>query len=166
MNCTLFFIYTVSGRNRMTAMAKVRLLAVLTMDGCPAETTGLSGRWLGSDQYGTGALKESATCILNENTSLTHLSSWTENSDDSLTYLIEATEKTAGIINGMIRMRLVDEIILYLLPVIAGNGSRLFQSSLPESEWTCTESRRWKDGMVRITYGRKTPRHRVVTFGK
>ena len=58
VNCTLLFLYTVSGRNRMTAMAKVRLLAVLTMDGCPAETTGLSGRWLGSDQYGIGALKE------------------------------------------------------------------------------------------------------------
>ena len=85
---------------------------------------------------------------------------------DSLNYLIEATEKTAGIINGMIRMRLVDEIILYMIPVIAGNGSRLFQSSLPESEWTCTGSRQWKDGMVRIAYGRKTPRQRVVTFGK
>lgn len=134
----------------MTAMAKVRLLAVLTMDGCPAETTGLSGRWLGSDQYGIGALKEAATCVLTEDTSLTLLSNRMENTGDSLNYLIEATEKTAGIINGMIRMRLVDEIILYMVPVIAGNGSRLFQSSLPESEWTCTGSRQWKDGMVRI----------------
>ena len=141
VNCTLLFLYTVSGRNRMTAMAKVRLLAVLTMDGCPAETTCLSGRWLGSDQYGIGALKEAATCVLTEDTSLT-------------------------LLNGMIRMRLVDEIILYMVPVIAGNGSRLFQSSLPESEWTCTGSRQWKDGMVRIAYGRKTPRQRVVTFGK
>ena len=141
----------------MTAMAKVRLLAVLTMDGCPAETTGLSGRWLGSDQYGIGALKEAATCILTEDTSLTLLSNRMENTGDSLNYLIEATEKTAGIINGMIRMRLVDEIILYMVPVIAGNGSRLFQSSLPESEWTCTGSRQWKDGMVRIAYGRNPP---------
>lgn len=166
VNCTLLFLYTVSGRNRMTAMAKVRLLAVLTMDGCPAETTGLSGRWLGSDQYGIGALKEAATCVLTEDTSLTLLSNRMENTGDSLNYLIEATEKTAGIINGMIRMRLVDEIILYMVPVIAGNGSRLFQSSLPESEWACTGSRQWKDGMVRIAYGRKTPRQRVVTFGK
>ena len=90
----------------MTAMAKVRLLAVLTMDGCPAETTGLSGRWLGSDQYGIGALKEAATCVLTEDTSLTLLSNRMENTGDSLNYLIEATEKTAGIINGMIRMRL------------------------------------------------------------
>ena len=96
----------------MTAMAKVRLLAVLTMDGCPAETTGLSGRWLGSDQYGTtglsgrwlgsdqygiGALKEAATCVLTEDTSLTLLSNRMENTGDSLNYLIEATEKTAGI---------------------------------------------------------------------
>lgn len=166
VNCTLFFIYTVSGRNRMTAMAKVRLLAVLTMDGCPAETTSLCGQWLGSDKYGIGALKEDAICILKEDTSLTLLSNRTERTDDSLNYLIEATEKTAGIINGMIRMQLVDEIILYMVPVIAGNGSRLFQSSLPESEWTCTESRQWKDGMIRIAYGRKIPRKRVVTFRK
>lgn len=87
----------------MTAMAKVRLLAVLTMDGCPAETTGLSGRWLGSDQYGIGALKEAATCVLTEDTSLTLLSNRMENTGDSLNYLIEATEKTAGIINGIIQ---------------------------------------------------------------
>lgn len=150
----------------MTAMAKVRLLAVLTMDGCPAETTSLCGQWLGSDKYGIGALKEAATCVLTEDTSLTLLSSRMENTGDSLNYLIEATEKTAGIINGMIRMRLVDEIILYMVPVIAGNGSRLFQSSLPESEWTCTESKRWKDNIIRITYGRKTPRQPVVVFKK
>ena len=66
----------------------------------------------------------------------------------------------------MMRMRLVDEIILYLLPVIAGNGGRLFQGSLPESEWTCTESKRWKDNIIRITYGRKTPRQPVVVFKK
>ena len=164
--CTLLFYYTASGRNNTTAMAKVRLLAVLTMDGCPADTTGLSGQWLGSDRYGISALKESAICILNENTSLTLLSDRSEDTDSSLTYLIEATERTSGIINGMIRMRLVDEIILYLLPVIAGNGRRLFQSSLPESEWTCTESKGWKDGMVRVTYGRKTPRQPVVMFKK
>ena len=134
--------------------------------GLTQDIAGLSGRWLGSDQYGIGVLKEAATCVLTEDTSLTLLSSRMENTGDSLNYLIEATEKTAGIINGMIRMRLVDEIILYMVPVIAGNGSRLFQSSLPESEWTCTGSRQWKDGMVRIAYERKTPRQRVVTFGK
>ena len=150
----------------MTAMAKVRLLAVLTIDGCPAETTMLSGSWLDSDKYGIDALKEDAISVLDESTSLISLSNRTEHAGDSLIYIIEATEKTAGIINGMMRMRLVDEIILYLLPVIAGNGSRLFQSSLPESEWTCTESRRWKDNIIRITYGRKTPRQPVVVFKK
>ena len=62
-------------------MAKVRLLAVLTMDGCPADTTGLSGQWLGSDRYGISALKESAICILNENTSLTLLYDRSEDPD-------------------------------------------------------------------------------------
>lgn len=105
----------------MTAMAKVRLLAVLTMDGCPAETTSLCGQWLGSDKYGIGALKEDAICILKEDTSLTLLSNRTEQTDDSLNYLIEATEKTAGIINGMMRMRLVDD---HPLPASRHSGKR------------------------------------------
>lgn len=145
-------------------MATVRLLAVLTIDGCPAETTILSGPWLGFDKYGIGALKKDAISVLDENTSLISLSSRTEHARDSHIYIIEATERTTGIINGMIRMRLVDEIILYQLPVIAGNGRKLFQSSLPESEWTCAENKRWKDGMIRITYKRKVPRHSVIVF--
>lgn len=147
-------------------MARIQLLAVLTMDGCLAETVSQSGQWLSPERYGINELKEDAVRILNENTSLIWLSSQVEKAGNSPTYIIEATNKTISIINGMIRMRLVDEIILYMVPVIAGNGSRLFQSSLPESEWTCTGSRQWKDGMVRIAYGRKTPRQRVVTFGK
>lgn len=147
-------------------MAKVRLLAVLTMDGCPAETAMLSGARSDSDKYGIGALKEEAASVLDENTSLISLSDRTEHAGDSLTYIIEATERTAGIINGMMRMRLVDEIVLYQLPVIAGNGRKLFHSSLPESEWTCTGNKRWKDGMIRITYKRKTPRKPTVVFKK
>ena len=68
----------------MTAMAKVRLLAVLTMDGCPAETTSLCGQWLGSDQYGIGALKEDAICILKEDTSLIHIPKHTRSLSGSL----------------------------------------------------------------------------------
>lgn len=136
------------------------------MDGCLLETMKQAGQWFSPEQYGITELKEDVVCILNENTSLIWLSSQVEKAGNSPTYMIEATNKTTSIINGMIRMRLVDEIILYMVPVIAGNGSRLFQSSLPESEWTCTGSRQWKDGMVRIAYGRKTPRQRVVTFGK
>lgn len=147
-------------------MARIQLLAVLTIDGCPAETVSQYGQWLSPERYGINELKEDAVRILNENTSLIWLSSQVEKAGNSPTYIIEATNKTISIINGMIRMRLVDEIILYMVPVIAGNGSRLFQSSLPESEWTCTGSRQWKDGMVRIAYGRKIPRQRVVTFGK
>lgn len=87
-------------------MAKVRLLAVLTIDGCPAETTMLSGSWLDSDKYGIGALKEEAVSVLDENMSLISLSNRTEHAGDSLIYIIEATASTAGIINGMMRMRL------------------------------------------------------------
>ncbi len=147
-------------------MARIQLLAVLTMDGCLLETMKQAGQWFSPEQYGITELKEDAVCILNENTSLIWLSSQVEKAGNSPIYMIEATNKTISIINGMIRMRLVDEIFLYLMPMIAGNGCRLFQSFLPESEWVCTGTKRWKDGMVRITYGREIPRHPVVVFKK
>ena len=135
------------------------------MDGCLADSSGKAQEWLSQtdlpDRFRITEIKEIA-CPLSEDTSLTMLVL----DETSSTYFIEANAATASIINGMARMHLLDEIILYMVPVIAGNGSRLFQSSLPESEWTCTGSRQWKDGMVRIAYGRKTPRQRVVTFGK
>jgi len=146
-------------------MGKVVLFAVLTMDGCLADSSGKAQEWLSQtdlpDRFRITEIKEIA-CPLSEDTSLTMLVL----DETSSTYFIEANAATASIINGMARMHLLDEIILYMVPVIAGNGSRLFQSSLPESEWTCTGSRLWKDGMVRIAYGRKIPRQRVVTFEK
>ena len=164
--CIARYFYIGFGHNIMTAMARIQLLAVLTMDGCPAETVSQSGQWLSPERYGINELKEDAVRILNENTSLIWLSSQVEKAGNSPTYMIEATNKTTSIINGMIRMRLVDEIFLYLIPMIAGNGCRLFQSFLPESEWICTGTKRWKDGMIRITYVRKTPRQPVVVFKK
>lgn len=59
-------------------MARIQLLAVLTMDGCLLETMKQAGQWFSPEQYGITELKEDAVCILNENTSLIWLSSQVE----------------------------------------------------------------------------------------
>ena len=63
-------------------------------------------------------------------------------------YLAEATPRTADFINGMLRMRVVDEIILYTLPQIAGTGKHFFQSALPQDEWKLVEHKLYDGGVV------------------
>ena len=71
------------------------------------------------------------------------------------TFLIEANTATTGIINGMMRMYLPDEIILCTIPVIAGNGCRLFQGHLPGSEWTRDEIKAYKNGSLKAVYRKR-----------
>lgn len=135
-------------------MGKVVLFAVLTLDGCLADSSRAAQAWLAQtdtpDRFGISEMKETAR-PLTEHTSLTMLSL-----DTSVhsTYFIEAGTVTASIINGMVRMHLPDEIILCTIPVIAGNGCRLFQIHLPESSWTRTEIKAYKDGSLKAVYRR------------
>ena len=135
-------------------MGKVVLFAVLTMDGCLADSSREAQEWLSKtdvpDRFGMAGMKETAR-PLSEYTSLTMLS--LDKSDS--TCLIEANTATTGIINGMIRMYLPDEIILCTIPVIAGNGCRLFQGHLPGSEWTRDEMKAYKDGSLKAVYRKR-----------
>lgn len=132
-------------------MGKVVLFAVLTMDGCLADSSGEAQKWLAKtdrpDRFGIAEMKETAR-PLSEYTSLTMLVL----DKSSSTYLIEANATTASIINGMARMHLLDEIILCTIPVIAGNGCRLFLGDLPESEWIREEIKAYKDGSLKAVY--------------
>ena len=148
------------------------------MDGCLADSSGKAQQWLAKtdtpDRFGIAGMKETAR-PLSEYTSLTTLV--LDKSDT--TCFIEANTATASIINGMARMHLLDEIILCTIPVIAGNGCRLFLGDLPErldkiilctipviagngcrlflgdlpeSEWMRDETKTYKDGSLKAVY--------------
>lgn len=61
-------------------------------------------------------------------------------------YLAEVTPEKADYINGLLRMRVVDEIILYTVPFIAGTGRHFFQSVLPETQWILTSQKSYPNG--------------------
>ena len=150
-------------------MGKVVLFAVLTMDGCLADCSGDAQKWLAStdmpDRFGIAKMKRTAR-PLSEYTSLTMLVL----DKTSTTYFIEANTTTASIINGMARMHLLDEIILCTIPVIAGNGCRLFLGDLPESEWTRDEIEAYKDGSLKAVYRKgsdtKMPKKRLSLLAR
>jgi len=99
-------------------------------------------------------LRTAATHLLNKDISLTMLSDWAENEAENIIYLIEADSQTVAIIDGMFRMGLIDEIILYTIPAILGGGKRLYQTPLPEISWRCTATHICTDGTVQAVFRR------------
>ncbi len=130
-------------------MAKVQMLALQSIDGYMIDNRPELSSVL-SDEIAT--LRTAATHLLNKDVSLTMLSEWAENEAENITYLIEADSQTATIIDGMFRMGLIDEIILYTIPAILGCGKRLYQTPLPEISWRCTATHICTDGTVQAVF--------------
>ena len=129
-------------------MAKVQVLAVLSLDGCLSEKTGDASWALRPESCGIDKLFDAADYEL---TPAYPTSRLVENKSKSI-FLIEATQETSDYINGLLRLRLIDEIILYTVPFIAGTGRHLFKSNLPTSHWSLVEKKEYNDGILRTVY--------------
>ena len=132
-------------------MAKVQVLAVLSLDGCLSESAGDASWVLRPESYDIDKLFDAADYEL---TPAYPTSRLVENKSKSI-FLIEATQETADYINGLLRLRLIDEIILYTVPFIAGTGRHLFKSNLPTSHWDLVEKKEFNGGVLRIVYRKK-----------
>ena len=53
-----------------------------------------------------------------------------------------------------LRLNLVDEIRLMVMPVLLGDGLRLFGDSSPETRWRLKDVVAYKTGLVELSYGR------------
>lgn len=132
-------------------MAKVQVLAVLSLDGCLSEKAGDASWVLRPESYDIDKLFDAADYELTPTYPTSRL---VENKSDTL-FLIEATNETANYINGLFRLQLIDEIILYTVPFIAGTGRHLFKANLPSSHWNLVEKKEYNGGVLRIVYRKK-----------
>ena len=133
-------------------MGKVQILAVLTMDGClSSELYDKAHQDLCLDRCGLDEIRKKAFYRVTPDYSISMLHEWRKDCTN-IRYLAEATPDTADYINGLLRMRVVDEIILYTIPFIAGTGKRFFQSALPQGQWTLTSQKVYRNGVVRHIY--------------
>lgn len=98
-------------------MGKVQILAVLTMDGCHAsELYGKSSNDFGLDRCGIKEKRENALYHVTPDYFIFMLDKWRKD-NTNICYLAEATLDNSDYINGLLRMRVVDNIfyISYLL---------------------------------------------------
>ena len=107
-------------------MGKVQILAVLTMDGChSSELYGKAYEDLRLDRCDIDKIGENALYHVTPDYSISMLDEWRKD-NTNICYLAEATPDNSDYINGLLRMRVVDEIILYTVPFISGTGRHFF----------------------------------------
>jgi dihydrofolate reductase len=55
-------------------------------------------------------------------------------------------------ISELLKLRCLDEIHLFLVPILLGEGTRLFQGNYPEQTLELFETRSFSSGMVSVKY--------------
>jgi dihydrofolate reductase len=61
----------------------------------------------------------------------------------------------AEIVNELLKNDLVDELIISIIPVLVGNGTRLFQDGRPQQELEFVSSKSFETGLTQLHYQRK-----------
>ncbi len=61
----------------------------------------------------------------------------------------------AEIVNQLLKLNLVDELIISLIPTLLGSGTQLFGSGLPEQKLRLVSSKQFDKGLVQLHYKRK-----------
>ena len=137
-------------------MGKVQILAVLTMDGCQSsELCCKAYKELRLEDCGINKIRENALYHITPDYSISMLEEWRRHETDTC-YLAEASPEKTDYINGLLRMQVVDEIILYTVPFIAGTGKYFFQSALPPIQLTLVSQKKFPNGVTCHIYNRMT----------
>lgn len=56
------------------------------------------------------------------------------------------------IVNELLKHRLIDELIISIIPVLVGNGIRLFKEGRPEQQLNLIDTKRFETGLVQMHY--------------
>lgn len=61
----------------------------------------------------------------------------------------------AEIVNELLKLKLIDEFIISIIPIIVGAGVRLFKEGIPEQELILISSKSFETGLTQLHYKRK-----------
>ncbi|MDX5436326.1 MAG: dihydrofolate reductase family protein, partial [Pontibacter sp.] len=61
----------------------------------------------------------------------------------------------AEIVNELLKSDLIDEFIISIVPILVGNGTRLFKNGRPEQQLELVNSKTFDTGLTQLHYKRK-----------
>jgi dihydrofolate reductase len=58
----------------------------------------------------------------------------------------------AEVVNELLKQKLIDEIIISVIPILVGNGTKLFQDGRPEQKLELVDVKRFDTGLTQLYY--------------
>ena len=134
-------------------MAKIQIITAVTMDGfLPTADENLM-QWVMNDAKGFPYWHEHSIYRLMPHYPLLDLlAEKHSDNNQSDTYIAEISDKDSiELLRGLSRYNLIDEMVVYILPVIAGKGTLVFDDLTP-SRWNMYKTTSFSNGITRIIY--------------
>lgn len=122
----------------------------MTLDGFLYDRSSEVIAWKKLEKSILSRLREKADIRLHPHISFINL--MTDKQEKDYLFLCEANEEMMQVVSGLFRYRLVDEIILYIIPCIQKRGIPLFEEYPEPSLWKLTGSKVLEIGISQLTY--------------
>lgn len=133
-------------------MATIQIIMVVTLDGFLPDKDEELLQWVRTDRQGFSFWHERSTFTLFPGYPMLDLICEKDEKDSSFIYTAEIFDRESlGLLHGLTIYHLIDEIIIYILPLTAGNGTDCLQQ-LPVGRWKLHRATIFKNGITRIIY--------------
>lgn len=142
---------------RRTGMARIQIITAVTLDGYLPDPNEELLQWVKTDSQGFPFWHERSTFTLFPGYPMLDLICEKDEKPDSFTFTSEISDpKSLDLLHGLSIYHLIDEIIIYILPLTTGNGTDCLHR-LPVNRWKLYRTVAFKNGIVRLIY-RKSSR--------
>ena len=136
-------------------MATVRIITAMTIDGFLPDAGSSLMRWLMTDVKGFRHWHDIGTYTLGADYPVLDLVCDKDSANKSCIYTAEVSDLDGmELMTRLFRYNIIDELVIHILPEIAGTGTHTFQNGVP-SGWILSKSTRFKNGICRNIYRHK-----------
>lgn len=137
-------------------MAKIQVIMALTLDGYLPPAGGQWMEWFRHDREGLPLWLSRCTFTLPPGYPLIDLMCELKSMSEGCTYVAEVTDAgQVELLRGLFLYRMVDELVVYLLPQLSGGGLSPLADLPHASAWTLRQSRSFGNGICRLVYRKK-----------
>ena len=137
-------------------MARIQIITAVTLDGYLPDPNEEFLKWVKTDSQGFPFWHERSTFTLFPGYPMLDLICEKDEKPDSFTFTSEISDpKSLDLLHGLSIYHLIDEIIIYILPLTTGNGTDCLHR-LPVNRWKLYRTVAFKNGIVRLIYSKST----------
>lgn len=138
-------------------MARIQIITAITIDGFLPEADNQFMLWVKTNAKGFPYWHErSVYSLMPHYPLLDLLAEQYSDKNKSDTYIAEISDpKNIELMQGLSRYRLIDELVVYILPIVVGKGTPIFNGLTP-GYWKVHQSVTFPNGICRIVYRRDT----------